>query len=131
MSVLTDCLESVYRVGQRWSYQARPHETASILVVVRVDRHPVLGVIVHVSVTGLSIRNPSASSGIAEEVAHLPFSEAAIDGSVTGLLEENPILPDFLEGYMQWRDAFDRGKAGVFQISVAEAIDRLENSLNT
>jgi hypothetical protein len=40
-------------------------------------------------------------------------------------------LPDFLEGYMQWRDAFDRGKAGVFQISVAEAIDRLENSLNT
>ncbi len=131
MSVLTDCLESVYRVGQRWTYQARPRESSSVLVVAKVDQHPVLGVIVHVSVMGLAIRNPSATSGIAEEVAHLPFAEAAIDGSVLSLLEENPILPDFLEGYMQWRDAFDRGKAGVFQISVAEAIDRLETSLNT
>jgi hypothetical protein len=131
MSVLTDCLESVYRVGQRWSYQSRPQEPSSVLVVAKVDHHPVLGVIVHVSVMGLVIRNPSATSGMAEEVAHLPFAEAAIDGSVLSLLEENPMLPDFLEGYMQWRDAFDRGKAGVFQISVAEAIDRLEASLNT
>ena len=53
----------------------------------------------------------------------MPFAESAIERSVTSLERESGPVPDFAEGYQQWRQAFDAGKGGVFTITVAEAFD--------
>jgi hypothetical protein len=39
-------------------------------------------------------------------------------------------LPDFEEGYAQWRAAFDQGQGGIWTASVAEAIEGMEVALN-
>jgi len=35
-------------------------------------------------------------------------------------------LPDYEEGYGMWRKAFEAGKAGIYTITVAEAVDVME-----
>ena len=56
-------------------------------------------------------------------IQHLPFAESAIERSVTALERESGPVPDFADGYREWRQAFDEGKGGVFAITVAEAFD--------
>jgi hypothetical protein len=43
--------------------------------------------------------------------------------------DETP-LPPFLEGYRQWRTAFDNRRAGVFTLPVAEVVEAIESSMN-
>ena len=127
--VLTEVLTAKYHVGETWKYQARPGEESSTLIVVRVESTPTLGVIVHVSLVGLSVHSKRAPTGISDRIAHMPFSEGAIDKSVTAMVGKAEQLPDFEEGYREWRIGFDQGKAGVFTISVAEAVGYIEGIL--
>ena len=46
------------------------------------------------------------------------------------LLKEKVDIPDFEEGYGLWREAFDAGKAGAYSITVAEAVEVMEKTLN-
>jgi hypothetical protein len=127
--VLTEVLTAKYHVGETWKYKARPGEEGSTLTVVRVESTPKLGVIVHVSLVGLSVHSKHAPTGISDRIAHMPFSEGAIDKSVTAIVGKAEQLPDFEEGYREWRTGFDQGKAGVFTISVAEAVGYIESIL--
>jgi len=61
---------------------------------------------------------------------HLPFSEAAIEKSVTALLADSAPLPAFEDGYREWRTAYEAGEAGVFTVSVAEAVSFIEAALD-
>jgi hypothetical protein len=128
-TVLTNVLTAKYHVGETWKYKARPGEEASTFTVVRVESTPKLGVIVHVSLGGLSVHSKHAPTGISDRIAHMPFSEAAIDKSVTAIVGEAESLPEFEEGYREWRTGFDQGKAGVFTIPVAEAVGYIESIL--
>lgn len=119
-----------YKVGQIWEYQTRKGEEKSTLTIVGVEKHKMLGIIVNVYVGGLKIKNPTADNGYSNEVQHLPFSKEAIDKSVTRLLTTTNSLPDYKNGYNEWRTAFDKGKAGVFSITVKESIDVMEKTLN-
>lgn len=121
---------SKYKPGQVWSYKTRKGEESSRIVICKVESHEKLGNIVHVQVTGVAIKSPASRDGIARTIEHSPYAEAAIDKSVTTLIAENNDLPDFSEGYDQWRRSFDQGKAGIFTISVAEGVDLMEQALN-
>jgi hypothetical protein len=121
---------SKYKAGQVWQYQSRPGEEASYATVVKVEESPKLGVIVHINLQGLRMKNPSVPEGISSIVAHMPFLEEAIDRSVLRLLRDDASIPDFRDGYEQWREAFEEGKAGVFSISIAESIDVMEEAFN-
>lgn len=65
-----------------------------------------------------------------ETAGHLPFAEEAINKSAAKLLKEKADLPDYQEGYGMWREAFDAGRAGVYTITIAEAVDVMEQGLN-
>jgi hypothetical protein len=117
-----------YRPGQVRKYRTRPAETGSRATILRIDSAPPTGYIVHVALDGLAIRSPQNRDGVAKTISHLPFSEAAIDGSLTELDREGPV-PDFREGYQTWRDAFDQHKAGVWTVSVAEVVTAMESIL--
>lgn len=139
-SLLKGATQSRYKEGQIWSYQTRPGEEKSYFQVVKVTHHPKLGNVIHVAVRGLKMKNPLSRDGISggvrnipffsDRVRHLPFVEKAIDKSAVKLLKEKAALPDYEEDYGKWRDAFDAGRAGVYTITLAEAVDRVEASLN-
>ena len=116
--------------GQIWSYDTRANESTSRLTIVAVDDDPKHGLIVHISVEGLALRTPQVPNGISETVSHMPFSEDALKSCVVELLQSEAPLPDYRDGYDTWKDAFDRGEAGVFSISVADAIDAMESAIN-
>jgi hypothetical protein len=118
-----------YQPGQVWKYHTRPAETGSRATILRVDLTPSQGYVVHVALDGLTIKSPQSSDGMAKTISHLPFSEAAIDKSVTELDHIGPV-PEYREGYQTWRDAFDHHKAGVWTVSVADAVTAMESILS-
>jgi len=121
---------SKYSVGQRWSYQTREGEEDSYLIILRIDKDAKLGNIIHIALRGLKMKSRRSPEGIIENVNHLPFSEEALNKSGLKLLKEKSEVPDFEEGYRMWREAFDAGHAGVYSITVAEAVKVMETALN-
>lgn len=126
---LTDAPNSKFKVGQVWNYRTRPEDVGSTFTVVKVEESEKLGVIVHISLGGLKFKNPHHPSGFSETVSHMPFSETAIEDSVTTMVRDGADLPEFEDGYAEWRRAFDAGKAGVFTITVAEAVGGMEAAM--
>ena len=122
--------DSKYKVGQQWSYSARPGEEKSYLIIVKIDNDAKLGRIIHISLRGLKIKNPRAPEGVSEIVEHMPFLETAMEKSGLKLLNEKVDVPDFKEGYAMWREAFDAGNAGAYSITVAEAVEVMEKAIN-
>jgi len=123
----SDTTESKFHVGEKWSYHTRPGEEGPSVTIVKVETAPVLGVIVHISIDGLRIRNPNAP-GFMGGVGHMPFAESAIERSVTTLSARNAPIPNYKEGYLEWRRAFEVGKAGVFSVTIAEGVDFIEKA---
>ena len=122
--------DSKFKVGQKWSYRARPGEESSYFIIVKIDNDPNLGRIIHIAMRGLKIKNPRSPDGLSEVVSHMPFAEEAIEKSEVKLLQEKVDLPDFEEGYRMWREAFDAGRGGIYTITVAEAVTVMESVLN-
>ena len=121
---------SIYSVGQKWAYEAREGEKDSYLIILKIDRDAKLGNIIHIALRGLKIKNRRSPEGVSENVDHMPFSEEALKNSGLKLLKEKTELPDFDEGYQIWRKDFDAGRAGVYSITVAEAVKVMETALN-
>lgn len=112
-----------------WSYRTRPGEENSFFIIVKIENHPDFGNIIHIAVQNLKIKNPKGTA-IISEISHLPFSEAAINQSVVKLIKEKAELPDYEEGYNLWRQAFDAERAGIYNITLAEAVKTMEDTLN-
>jgi hypothetical protein len=128
--VLSDVTNAKYHVGDQWTYRTRPGEGNSTLIIGKVETTPKLGVIVHVSLAGLRIKNAYAPTGYSDTIAHMPFAEASLDKSVTAKVTTAAVPIAFADGYGEWRHAFDDGKAGAFTITVSEGVDFMEQALN-
>lgn len=120
-----------YRTGQEWNYKTRPTEKSSILKILKIEEYPETGKVIHISISGLKIKNPASPTGFAEYFSHIPISEEALDKSVTTLKSETGKKPDSLEmdGYSYWKREFDKGDAGIFTIPVSEIISSMEKSI--
>ena len=119
--------DSIYQAGQVWSYKTRPGEEDSTLIIVKTEYYDeVIGNIIHISVSGVRIKNPNVEDGINDNVPHMPFSESAITASVVELIDQGGDLPSFEQGYNMWKSAL----GGVFTIQVSEAIEGVELGLN-
>lgn len=127
----TDMVEvkTVFKEGQAWSYQTRDNELNSRLIILKVEQHEIIGEIVHISVDGLFMKNKHDSSWLGEDISHMPFNKEALVKSVISF-DKMVKVPDFSEGYEIWKEAFDKGKAGVFSISVSESVDFMEQTIN-
>jgi hypothetical protein len=124
-------LMSRFKPGQVWIYHTRPGEEDSRLMVIKVEPHDKLGTIVHIRVEGVAQTNPHAPLGVSRVINHMPFAAEAIGKSVIELTASDvPVPTSFEEGYGFWKEAFDKGKAGVFTITVAESITLCEGILN-
>ena len=123
--------ETKYKVGQVWNYHTREGEDGSRLFIVRADSDEKLGVIYHIYVNGIRIKNPHSPSGGQDNLPHSPVSEKTLDDSVTSLITEHADkLPDISEGYAVWRKAFDNNQGGVFTIPVKQIVQYIEDIVN-
>jgi hypothetical protein len=114
------------RVGQEWRFKGRPQDPDPRLIIDRLEQHPKMGTVVHISVRGVRIVNPRAPGGHVEEVGHMPFAREAVQRSVTQLVHDSVALPAFESGYDEWQ----RAQGGVFTISVREGLDFIEKTRN-
>ncbi|TXK80414.1 hypothetical protein FT986_00055 [Mesonia sp. K4-1] len=116
--------------GQIWKYNTRKGEEKSRVVILKVEDYGKRGQIVHIAVNGLKIKNEHIEGGISKEIGHLPFDKETTIKSLTELESTTDKLPDFMDGYLQWKEAFDSEKGGVFTIEIKEAVDFVDKSMN-
>lgn len=114
-----------YAAGQVWRYHTRATEPESTFTVCKVEFHSGMGEVIHISVQGLRVKNPSRPDGYSDTIAHLPMSLGALDSSVLELVAEHAALPNYLDGYKTWQE----NKGGVFTIPVAKCVDLAEHAL--
>ena len=119
-----------YAVGQLWAYRTRPSEPDSTVLINYVEHNQILGDIYHIGVLGVSLPSPGPENNPITELPHFPVSRATLDKSVTALVENRRPDPTYIEGYREWKQAFDDGKAGIFDISVAEIVDIIEQAIS-
>jgi len=116
--------------GQVWRYKTRPGEEGSRVVIGKIENAPKIGMIVHVKLVSLSLKNPTAPGGVVSVMSHAPVSEAQVSASVTELTDEVGDLDGFADGYNTWLSAFRAGDAGVFTITLSEIAEYMEQALN-
>lgn len=118
-----------YAVGQVWSYKTRAGEENSRLIIVQITPMPNSEKAYSIFLEGVKIKNPHIDGKIQKELSHAPCSKETLDKSIKKLIETRTSLPDYKEGYQEWKKAFDSGEAGVFTVSVAEIISFIEKAV--
>ncbi len=111
-----------FQAGQRWTYRTRPGEDTSTVLILRRDDEPT-GTVVHVALDGLRLGNPHLRGGVQPHLGHAPVTADALRASVLELIQTGALLPTDDSGYRQWREAADRGEAGVFTLPLAEILN--------
>ncbi len=126
-----DFEDDKFKVGQIWRYDNRTGEENSTVEILKVEKYEKTGIVIHIYVSGIKVKNPNRPSGFSEEIGHLPLSKEAVIKSVTTLLSENNELTEYKDGYNNWKEAFDNNKGGIFSITVKEAVQYVEETMNT
>jgi hypothetical protein len=107
-----------FHPGQVWQYKTRHGEEISFLTILKVESLPKFGTIIHIRVDKVRLRNCTGGPE-PDKFEHMPFTRDAIELSVTKLIKEDSEVPDYKEGYDEWRNAC----GGVYTVSVAHAIE--------
>jgi len=106
--------ENKYLSGQKWHYKALKGQEYTSILILKVEMIEAVE-IVHLTVVG---DDDSFDAPI-----HMPFSIAAVEKSTLSLQSENNRLPEFQEGYEYWRKHYLDGKAGIYDITVADVLE--------
>jgi hypothetical protein len=122
---LKESTDEKFRVGDVWEYQTRKGEKHSRITILRVDESPELGTIVHVGVDNVRLANCHGGPE-PDSVPHMPFARKALEGSVAKKVASDQPLPDYEEGYREWREAYEQKHAGIYVVSVADAVSVAE-----
>lgn len=125
---LKEVQDAQYKPGQVWSYKTRPNEQKSTITILRVDETPQAKRIVHIRVEHVQLTNCRGGNA-PDTFEHMPFSKEALDQSVLKIVRTGKV-PDFENGYANWRAAWDAKKAGYYTISIAEALDVAQKNFN-
>ena len=116
--------------GEVWSYKTRAGETDSTLLINKIENDPRLGVIYHISVLGVLVKSRHAPSGVTRELPHIPVGRETLEASCIRMVGRSAPNPAYADGYAQWRQAFEEGQAGVFNIPVSEIVGVVESAIN-
>lgn len=119
-----------FAAGEVWSYRTRSGEEGSTLLINKVEPDQKLGLIFHISVSGVHVKNRRAASGETKELPHFPVSKETLEKSCIKRVGKTKPNENYREGYNQWKQAFDQGQAGVFTIPVSEIISFVESTVN-
>lgn len=120
----------MFNPGQVWKYKTRVNEQESTLLILKVEEDGRAKSIIHISISGINIKDTKAGRSIADRIDHIPISQQALANSVIILQRSHSELPDFSEDYAYWKQAYINGKGGVWSIGVDDIIDCTEKTMN-
>lgn len=124
---LKEIADEKFRVGDVWEYQTRQGEEHSRITILRVDESPELGTIVHVGVDNVRLANCHGGPE-PDSIPHMPFARKALEESVSKKVASGQPLPDYEEGYREWREAYEQKRAGIYVVSVGGAVSVAEKT---
>jgi hypothetical protein len=58
----------------------------------------------------------------------VPFARKALEASVRKKLASGQPMPSYEDGYQEWSDAYSQKRAGVYAVSVADAVSVAEKT---
>ncbi len=111
-----------FKPGDGWSYTTSAENKGSTLTILKVERIGKIGVIVHVRVQGLALRD--ANGDLIEIVEDLPTTRKALSASVIQNQRADTV-PDFAEAYSNWTQAC----GGVYIVPVQQAVEALHQKM--
>ena len=113
--------------GQVWTFQDQPMPEARLVIgEVETPWPDNSDVAVSVSIVGLPKWPMENGEMVGGTISHLPFDKATLIASLDQQMEEPTQLDESFEGgYQTWRDALDKGEAGVFTIPPSEAVNMI------
>ena len=115
-----------YEVGQVWSYNTRPQEPNSTLMVLRIDNSSKLGQVIFIGLKELRVQHPSGK--VLSSMSPLPLTKEALDQSVIKLVGKADKLMASDFGYSKWKEDQRNGKhPRTYVKPVAEVVNGLEN----
>lgn len=109
-----------FKSGQVWEYRTRPQDGGSLVKIQRISRDRVLGLIYHISLIGLTMRNAEMDGSL----MHAPVSREVLDKSVVKRFGGKATFPSADEGIAEWKKA----EGGVFTIGLAEIADLVDGT---
>ena len=104
--------------GQVWQYDTRTGEEKSTLTVLAIDDTEDHAII-HIRLDHINFAGGNC-------IQHLPFSAEAVMDSITGFIKHLDTVPVFKDGYDQWKQEFEAGRAGYWKITVKEAVEAID-----
>lgn len=113
--------DAVYAPGHVWSFKVSAKQSRATLTVLRIDSVPALGRVVHVRLDSLDMSETGRVQNGQHTVQHMPFLRAAIDSSVVAKLVDSGVVPEYRDGYAQWR----RANGGAFSVAVSSFLREL------
>jgi hypothetical protein len=129
MAMTSPVVARDFVAGQVWSYHTRPGEEASLVLVDLVEAVPKLGTVYHISVLRVHLPSWKDNSRPETDLPHFPVLKETLEKSLVAYVGQRSPLESYRNGYDAWRSAFDAGKAGAFNISVAEIVSVVEESI--
>lgn len=110
------------KVQQVWKYKTREIEKNSTVQIVKIEN--VGGnEVIHLRINDVhfkkDINTPST-------VHHIPMDKEVFKNSITKLTGYKKVDASYEDGYMQWREAFESGKGGIFTIGISEVMETLD-----
>jgi hypothetical protein len=126
-TTLQSATDPKFKAGDVWEYATREGEEQSSLTVLKVENSSELGVIVHIAVERIKLANCHGGP-YPDSVPHMPFARKALDESVTKKIASNRPLPNYREGYEEWKEAYSQKKAGIYVVGVSRAVSVVEKT---
>lgn len=115
-----------YAPGQAWTYRTRPGAEASTIVIRKKDIEPEDGEVFHISILGANLRNHRIEEGLQRSMHHAAVARATLDQSLLDYIGDGDGDETWMDGYDVWRQAYDNGDAGIFDIPVADILGYIE-----
>ncbi|MGD9669313.1 MAG: hypothetical protein AB7U75_09685 [Hyphomicrobiaceae bacterium] len=120
-----------FEAGQVWRVLGRRQDGDAHVAVLAVIEDVKLGQICAIAMTGVHIRNAFVEGGVQTQLPHAPVAAEVLRAAVIELVEsDGPTADDIAsaEAYLQWREPYDAGEAGVFTIPLNEILDVIEQA---
>ncbi len=118
---MTDSHPPELAAGQTWTFAGAPNDRARVFIGA-LEMYGDLEV-AHVALIDLPPPPNFKTDRDAVTVSHMPFDRAAVEASVDAYVGENEAPAEFESGRAEWREAVEAGEAGVFTITLAQALE--------
>jgi len=117
-------MERDYREGEVWTFRSAPLPESRV-VIGKIDAHERFDQMFSVSIKTVPLATGATGEIRVSDISHAPVTKSVLDASLLEQVGIGEPSEAFAEGYGQWREAFDSGKAGVFTIEISKVVETI------